>query len=47
MTAPAGSAAAIGDWKIAVIAIWYLVVITAIALRFYREFALMWFGIAL
>ena len=37
----------IGDWKIAVIAIWYLVVITAIALRFYREFALMWFGIAL
>ena len=37
----------IEDWKIAVIAIWYLVVITAIALRFYREFALMWFGIAL
>ncbi|HEY5786056.1 MAG TPA: vitamin K epoxide reductase family protein [Microlunatus sp.] len=37
----------IGDWKIAIIAIWYLVVITAIALRFYREFALMWFGIAL
>ena len=38
---------ALDDWKIAVIAIWYLAVITAIALRFYREFALMWFGIAL
>jgi uncharacterized membrane protein len=38
---------AIDDWKIAVIAIWYLLVITAIALRFYREFALMWFGVAL
>lgn len=37
----------IGDWKVAVIAIWYLVVITAIALRFYREFALMWFGVSL
>jgi uncharacterized membrane protein len=37
----------IDDWKIAVIAIWYLAVITAIALRFYREFALMWFGIGL
>ncbi len=37
----------IDDWKITVIAIWYLAVITAIALRFYREFALMWFGIGL
>lgn len=38
---------AIDNWKVAIIAIWYLVIITAIALRFYREFALMWFGIAL
>lgn len=37
----------IDNWKVAIIAIWYLVIITAIALRFYREFALMWFGVAL
>jgi len=37
----------IGDWQVAVIAIWYLVVVTAIALRFYREFALMWFGVSI
>ena len=37
----------IGNWTVAIVAIWYLVIITAIALRFYREFALMWFGIAL
>lgn len=37
----------IGNWKIAIIAIWYLIIITAIALRFYREFALMWFGVSL
>jgi uncharacterized membrane protein len=29
------------------IAVWYLVIIGAIGLRFYREFALMWFGVAL
>lgn len=38
---------AIGNWQVAIIAIWCLVILTAIALRFYREFALMWFGIAL
>ena len=37
----------IGNWQVAIVVIWYLVVITAIALRFYREFALMWFGVAL
>lgn len=37
----------IGSWQVVIIAIWYLVVVTAIALRFYREFALMWFGVAL
>jgi uncharacterized membrane protein len=30
-----------------VVGIWYLVVLTAIGLRFYRDFALLWFGIAL
>ncbi len=38
---------AIANWQVAIVVIWYLVVVTAIALRFYREFALMWFGIAL
>ena len=38
---------AIGSWQFAIIAIWYVIVLTAIALRFYREFALMWFGSAL
>ena len=38
---------AVGSWRIAIIAIWYVVILTAIALRFYREFALMWFGVAL
>lgn len=37
----------IDSWKITIIAIWYVVILTAIALRFYREFALMWFGVAL
>ena len=27
--------------------LWYLVVLAAIGLRFYREFALSWFGVAL
>lgn len=36
----------IGNWQVAIIAIWCLVILTAIALRFYREFALMWFGIS-
>ncbi len=34
-------------YRITIIAVWYLLVIGAIALRFYREFALMWFGVAL
>jgi uncharacterized membrane protein len=36
----------IGSWQGAIIAIWCLVILTAIALRFYREFALMWFGVS-
>lgn len=38
--------AAIGNWQIAIIAIWYLVILTAIVLRFYHEFALYWFGVS-
>jgi hypothetical protein len=34
-------------YVVTVTAIWYLVVVTAIGLRFYREFALFWFGVAL
>jgi uncharacterized membrane protein len=34
-------------WAGTVVAIWYLVVLGAVALRFYRDFALYWFGIAL
>ena len=37
----------VGNWQIAIIAIWYVLILTAIALRFYREFALMWFGVSL
>ncbi|MDN5761027.1 MAG: vitamin K epoxide reductase family protein [Microlunatus sp.] len=38
---------AIQSWRVPIIAIWYLAIVTAIALRFYREFALLWFGVAL
>jgi uncharacterized membrane protein len=34
-------------YAITVVALWYLLVIGAIGLRFYRDFALFWFGIAL
>ena len=34
-------------YAITVTAVWYLVLIAAIGLRFYREFALFWFGVAL
>ena len=34
-------------YTVTVVAVWYLVVLTAIGLRFYREFALFWFGVAL
>jgi uncharacterized membrane protein len=34
-------------YTITLVAIWYLIVIGAIALRFYRDFALYWFGVAL
>ncbi|HEY5821271.1 MAG TPA: vitamin K epoxide reductase family protein [Propionibacteriaceae bacterium] len=34
-------------YAVTVVAVWYLIVIAAIALRFYREFALFWFGVAL
>lgn len=30
-----------------VVAVWYLAVLTAIGLRFYRDFALLWFGVVL
>ena len=34
-------------WTVTITAVWYLVVLAAIGLRFYREFALFWFGVAL
>ncbi len=34
-------------YRLSIVAVWYLVVLGAIALRFYREFALLWFGVAL
>ena len=34
-------------YAVTVTAVWYLVLVTAIGLRFYREFALFWFGVAL
>jgi uncharacterized membrane protein len=34
-------------YAVTVIGVWYLVVLGAIGLRFYREFALFWFGVAL
>jgi uncharacterized membrane protein len=34
-------------YAVTVVAVWYLVVLAAIGLRFYREFALYWFGVAL
>lgn len=35
------------SYTVTVVAVWYLVLIAAIGLRFYREFALFWFGVAL
>lgn len=37
----------LAPYAVTVVAVWYLVVLCAIALRFYREFALYWFGVAL
>ena len=34
-------------WAATVVAVWYLVVLGAVALRFHREVALAWFGVAL
>lgn len=34
------------SYRWTIIALWYLAVILAVALRFHRDFALMWFGIA-
>lgn len=34
-------------YALTVVAIWYLAVLAAIGLRFYRDFALFWFGVAL
>ena len=34
-------------WTVTVVGVWYLVVLAAVGLRFYREFALYWFGVAL
>lgn len=34
-------------YTVTVVAVWYLVVLAAIGLRFYRDFALFWFGVAL
>lgn len=37
----------LAGFQITVVAVWYLLVIAAIGLRFYRDFALYWFQIAL
>ena len=34
-------------YTVTIVAVWYLVVLAAIGLRFYRQFALYWFGVAL
>jgi uncharacterized membrane protein len=34
-------------YAVTVVAVWYLAVVAAVGLRFYREFALYWFGVAL
>lgn len=34
-------------FTVTIVAVWYLVVLAAVGLRFYREFALFWFGVAL
>lgn len=39
--------AVLSGYQITIVAVWYLVVLGAIALKFYREFALLWFGVAL
>lgn len=39
--------AALSGFQVTIVAVWYLVILGAIALKFYREFALMWFGVAL
>lgn len=35
------------SYQITIVAVWYLIVVAAIGLRFYKEFALSWFGVAL
>lgn len=37
----------LAGFQISIIAVWYLIVIAAIGLRFYRDFALYWFQVAL
>jgi uncharacterized membrane protein len=37
----------LSGYQLALVGVWYLLVIGAVALRFYREFALMWFGVTL
>lgn len=34
-------------WTATLVAVWYLVVVSAIALRFYSDFGLFWFGVVL
>lgn len=38
---------ALTHYRVTIVAVWYLVILGAIALRFYREFALLWFNLAL
>lgn len=39
--------ARVRPYTVTVVAVWYLVVLAAVGLRFYRQFALYWFGVAL
>lgn len=38
---------ALGHFQGTVVVVWYLLVLALIGLRFYRDFALLWFGVAL
>ena len=43
----ARAGARLRPYAVTFVAVWYLAVVAAIGLRFYREFALYWFGVAL
>lgn len=34
-------------YAVSIVGVWYLIILGAVALRFYRDFALLWFGVVL